>query len=71
MHENESARRMTWALESAVHAAYDQGTVADFLAQELFSAAVWREGKADQYPDDDRNLPAAEHLVPRQATLFW
>ena len=51
------------ALESAVYAAYDQGTVAGFLAQELFSTAVWREGKADEYPDDDRNLPAAEHLA--------
>ena len=51
------------ALERAVYAAYDQGTVAGFLAQELFSTAVWREGKADEYPDDDRNLPAAEHLA--------
>ena len=51
------------ALERAVYAAYDQGTVAGFLAQELFSTAVWREGKAAEYPDDDRNLPAAEHLA--------
>jgi cytochrome c551/c552 len=51
------------ALEHAVYAAHDQGTVAGFLAQELFSTAVWREGKADEYPDDDRNLPAAEHLA--------
>lgn len=51
------------ALERAVYAAYDQGTVAGFLAQELFSTAVWREGRAAEYPDDDRNLPAAEHLA--------
>ena len=51
------------ALERAVYAAYDQGTVAGFLAEELLSTAVWREGKADEYPDDDRNLPAAEHLA--------
>ncbi len=51
------------ALERAVYAAYDQGTVAGFLAQELFSTSVWREGKADEYPDDDRNLPAAKHLA--------
>jgi hypothetical protein len=51
------------ALEGAVYAAYDRGTVTGFLAQELFSTAVWREGKADQYPDDERNLPAAEHLA--------
>jgi hypothetical protein len=51
------------ALERAVYAALDQGTVAGFLAQELFSAAVLREGKAAEYPDDDRNLPAAEHLA--------
>ena len=51
------------ALERAVYAALDQGTVAGFLAQELFSTAVWREGKAAEYPDDDRNLPAAEHLA--------
>ena len=51
------------ALERAVYAAHDQGTVAGFLAQELFSTAVWREGKAGEYPDDDRNLPAAEHLA--------
>ena len=29
----------------------------------MFSTAVWREGKADEYPDDDRNLPAAEHVA--------
>ena len=51
------------ALESAVYAAHDEGTVAGFLAQELYSTAVWREGKAAEYPDDDRNLPAAEHLA--------
>lgn len=51
------------ALERAVYAAYDKGTVAGFLAQELFSTAFWREGKADEYPDDDRNLRAAEHLA--------
>jgi hypothetical protein len=51
------------ALESAVYSAYDDGTVAGFLAQELYSTAVWREGKAAEYPDDDRNLPAAEHLA--------
>jgi len=51
------------ALERAVYAAYDQGTVAGFLAQELFSTATWRESKADEYPDDDRNLLAAEHLA--------
>lgn len=51
------------ALERAVFTAYDQGTVAGFLAQELYSTAVWREGKADEYPDDDRNLPAAEHMA--------
>lgn len=45
------------ALERAVYAAHDQGTVVGFLAQELLSTAVWREGKADEYPDDDRNLP--------------
>jgi hypothetical protein len=50
------------ALERAVYAAHDQGTVAGFLAQELFSTAEWRENKADEYPDD-RNLPAAEHLA--------
>jgi hypothetical protein len=51
------------ALERAVYAAYDQGTVVGFLAAELFSTAVWREGKAAEYPDDNRNLPAAEHLA--------
>jgi hypothetical protein len=51
------------ALERAVYAAHDQGTVAGFLARELFSTAVWREGKAAEYPEDDRNLPAAEHLA--------
>jgi hypothetical protein len=51
------------ALERAVYAAYDQGTVAGFLAQELYSTAAWREGKAAEYPDDDRNLRAAEHLA--------
>ena len=51
------------ALERAVYAAYDQGTVAGFLAQELFNTAVWREDKAGEYPDDNRNLPAAEHLA--------
>lgn len=51
------------ALERAVYAAHDKGTVAGFLAQELYSTAVWREGKAAEYPDDDRNLPAAEHLA--------
>ena len=51
------------ALERAVYAALDQGTVAGFLAQELYSTAYWREGKAAEYPDDDRNLPAAEHLA--------
>ena len=51
------------ALERAVYAAYDQGTVAGFLAQELFSTAAWREGKAAEYPDDNRNLSAAEHLA--------
>ena len=50
-------------LERAVYAAYDRGTVAGFLAQELFSTAVWREGKAAEYPDDDRNLAAATHLA--------
>jgi hypothetical protein len=50
-------------LERAVHAAYDKGTVAGFIAEELFSTAVWRMGKAAEYPDDDRNLPAAEHLA--------
>lgn len=48
------------ALERAVYAAHDRGAAVGFLAQELFSAAVWREGKAVEYPDDDRNLPAAE-----------
>ena len=51
------------ALERAVYAALDQGTVVGFLAQELFTTAVWREGKAAEHPDDDRNLPAAEHLA--------
>ena len=51
------------ALEGAVYAAYDQGTVVGFLAQELFSTAIWREGKAAEYPEDNRNLPAAEHLA--------
>jgi hypothetical protein len=51
------------ALEGAVYAAHDEGTVVGFLAQELYSTAVWREGKAAEYPDDDRNLPAAEHLA--------
>jgi hypothetical protein len=51
------------ALERAVYAEHDEGTVAGFLAQELFSTAVWREGKAAEYPDDDRNLRAAEHLA--------
>jgi len=51
------------ALESAVYAACDEGMVAGFLAQELYSTAVWREGKAAQYPDNDRNLPAAEYLA--------
>ncbi len=51
------------ALERAVYAEHDKGTVAGFLAQELFSTAVWREEKAAEYPDDDRNLPAAEHLA--------
>ena len=50
-------------LERAVYAAHDQGTVVGFLAEELFSTAVWREGKADEYADDDRNLPAAAHLA--------
>jgi hypothetical protein len=50
-------------LERAVYAAHDQGTVAGFLAQELFSTAVWRKDKAAEYPDDDRNLPAAQHLA--------
>jgi hypothetical protein len=50
-------------LERAVYAAHDHGTVAGFLAQELFSTAVWREEKAAEYPDDDRNQPAAEHLA--------
>jgi hypothetical protein len=56
----------TWndrELEHAVYAAYDHGTVAGFIAQELFSTAVWRQEKAAQYPDDDRNLRAAEHLA--------
>jgi hypothetical protein len=51
------------ALESAVFAAHDEGKVVGFLAQELYSTAVWREGKATEYPDDDRNLPAAEYLA--------
>ena len=51
------------ALEGAVYAARDEGTVVGFLAQELYSTAVWREGKAAEYPDDDRNLPAARHLA--------
>src|ERR1700729_4217984 len=51
------------ALEHAVYTAHERGTVVGFLAEELFSTAVWREGKADEYPDDDRNLPAAEHLA--------
>jgi hypothetical protein len=51
------------AVERAVYAAHDQGTVAGFLAEELFSTALWREGKADEYSDDHRNLPAAEHLA--------
>jgi len=51
------------ALERAVYAAHDQSTVTGFLAEELFGTAVWREGKADEYPDDGRNLPAAEHLA--------
>jgi hypothetical protein len=52
------------ALERAVYAAYDKGTVAGFLAQELYSTAAWRQGKAAEFPDDeDRNLRAAEHLV--------
>jgi hypothetical protein len=42
---------------------HDQGTAAGFLAEELFSTACWREHKADEYPDDNRNLPAAEHLA--------
>lgn len=50
-------------MERAVYAKHDKGTVAGFLAQELYSTAVWREGKAAEYPDDDRNLPAAEHLA--------
>jgi hypothetical protein len=50
-------------LEHAVYAAYDQGTVVGFLAQELFSTAAWREGKAAEYPDDARNPPAAQHLA--------
>lgn len=63
-HERERVSpRDDLALERAVYAAYDQGTVAGFVAQELFSTAVWREGKAAEYPDDDRNLPAAEHLA--------
>lgn len=56
----------TWndrELERAVYAAYDQGTVAGFIAQDLFSTAVWRQEKAAEYPDDDRNLRAAEHLA--------
>jgi hypothetical protein len=51
------------ALERAVYAAYDQGTVAGFLAQELYSTAAWRESIAADYPDDNRNLRAAEHLA--------
>jgi hypothetical protein len=51
------------ALERAVYAAYDQGTVAGFLAQELYSTATWRESKAAEHPGDDRNLRAAEHLA--------
>jgi len=50
-------------LEHAVYTAYDQGTVVGFLAQELLSTAAWREGKAAEYPDDARNLPAAQHLA--------
>lgn len=30
------------ALEGAVYAALDEGTVVGFLAQELYSTAVWR-----------------------------
>lgn len=29
----------------------------------MFSTAAWREGKVAEYPDDARNLPAAEHLA--------
>jgi len=51
------------ALERAVYVAYDQGTVVGFLAQELFETGLWRESKAVEHPDDNRNLPAAKHLV--------
>jgi hypothetical protein len=51
------------ALGRAVYAEDNQGTVVGFLAQELFSTATWRVSKADEYPDDDRNLSAAEHLA--------
>lgn len=57
------SRRNALDLEHAVYAAYDQGTVVGFLAQELFSTAAWREGKAAEYPDDAGNLPAAQHLA--------
>jgi hypothetical protein len=50
-------------LERAVYDRFDKGTVAGFLAQELYSTAMWRYDKAAEYPDDARNLSAAEHLA--------
>ena len=37
-------------------------TPVELVAMELIEKAEWRRGKARQYPDDERNLDAAELL---------
>src|SRR5262245_390202 len=40
-----------------------------WLIHDIVDTAIWRIGKADEYPDDDRNLPAARHLAKVAAEL--
>jgi hypothetical protein len=50
-------------LEHRVYAAFDAGSARGWVARELYTTAYWREGVAEEYPEDDRNLPAARHLT--------
>jgi hypothetical protein len=58
------------ALEKAVYALHDVGSVKGQIAQMFYSTAQWRDGLVDGYPDDSRNAPAARHMYRIAAELI-
>lgn len=60
----------TLALERAVYALHDAGSVKGQIAQMFHSAASWRQSVAEEFPGDSRNAPAARHMYRIAAGLI-